>query len=104
MNVLEDDFELILKTHVVLIFVIVFLNLLRKKQKNKNALVLIKSNTNEVTGCCHNFKDTIVKYFRNFDILSDEFFAEVSKLSNKYFPINYRISFFFDLLLNDASF
>ena len=94
MNVLEDDFELILKTHVVFIFVIVFLNLLRKKQKNKNALFLIKSNTNEVTGCCHNCKDEIVKYFRNFDILSDEFFAEVSKLSNKYFPINYRISFF----------
>ena len=57
-----------------------FLKAFREKAKTKHALVLRKSNPNEVIASCHDSKDEIVKYFRNFVVLRDEFFAEASKL------------------------
>ena len=57
--ILKDHFELILMTHFVFISAIIFLKLSKKKQKD--ALVLRKSNPDEVIACCHDCKDEIVK-------------------------------------------
>ena len=79
-----------------------FLKAFKEKVKIKDALVLRKSNPDEVIACSDECKGRIVKYLRHFDTLSDEFFLEASKLLIQYFPVNYNRPFFVDLTLNDA--